>query len=201
LISGRPCALAQIIDRPAEAEEVLLVGLADHGHDQAVLERHGDAEIDVFLVDDVVAVDRRVHDRELAQRVDNRFRDERGEGEPRARRFVLRPVLVPQRGDPAEVHLVDRVDVRRGVRAEHHVLGNLPAHDAHRDHLHVLARSVRRGRLRPEAGGRRPGSPARGARLDEAEDVLLGDPSADAGPLDQPDVDVVLLGDPPDQRR
>ena len=48
--------------------------------------------------------------------------------------------------DPAEVHLVHRVDVRRRVRAEHHVLGDLLAHHAHR---HDLRRSRRAGTTGP----------------------------------------------------
>ena len=74
----------QVVDRAAQAEQVLLVGVADHRHDQAVLERDRNPEIDVLLVDDVVAVDRRVDDRELAKRVDDRLGDEGREGQLRA---------------------------------------------------------------------------------------------------------------------
>ena len=42
------------------------------GHDKPIVERDRDAEVDVLLVDDVVAVDRGIDDRELAQRVDRR---------------------------------------------------------------------------------------------------------------------------------
>ena len=62
----------EIVDRAAEPEQVLLVGVANHRDDQAILERDGDPEVDVFLVDDVLAVDRGVDDRELAQRIDDR---------------------------------------------------------------------------------------------------------------------------------
>ena len=57
--------VAEVVDRAAQAEEILLVGVADHRDDQALVERDGDADVDVLLVDDVVAVDRRVDDREL----------------------------------------------------------------------------------------------------------------------------------------
>ena len=56
-------ARGQVGDRAAQAEHVLLVGVLDHRHDQALIERHGDADVDVLLVDDVVAVDRGVDDR------------------------------------------------------------------------------------------------------------------------------------------
>ena len=61
----------EILDRAAQPEQILLVGVPDHRHDQPLIERHRDAEVDVLLVDDVVAVDRGVDDRERAQRVDD----------------------------------------------------------------------------------------------------------------------------------
>jgi hypothetical protein len=64
---------------PLQAHHVLLVGVADHRDDQAVLERHGHAEIDVAVVDDVGSVDRRVDDRELPQRRRGRAHHERQE--------------------------------------------------------------------------------------------------------------------------
>ena len=72
--SGLSClaarAVGEVGDRAAQAEQVLLVGVLDHRHDQAPVERDRDAEVDVLVVDDVVAVDRRVDDRHGAQRVD-----------------------------------------------------------------------------------------------------------------------------------
>ncbi len=52
-------ARGQVHDGALQAEHVLLVGVADHRHDQAVLQRHRDADIDLVVVDDVVAVDAR----------------------------------------------------------------------------------------------------------------------------------------------
>ncbi len=40
------------------------VGIAQHGHDQAAIRGHRDADVEVLVVDDVVAVDRGVDDRE-----------------------------------------------------------------------------------------------------------------------------------------
>ena len=64
----RPGALGDVGNRAAQAEQVLLVGVLDDRDDEAALERDRDAEVDVLLVDDVVAVERRVDDREAAQR-------------------------------------------------------------------------------------------------------------------------------------
>ena len=70
-------ALGQVVHRAGEAEDVLLVGVVDHGHDQAPVERHRHADVDVLLVDDRVAVDAGVQDRERLQRVDRGLHDER----------------------------------------------------------------------------------------------------------------------------
>ncbi len=44
----RAGALGEILDRPRDAEQVLLLGVADHGDDEAlaVVEGDGDAEVD-----------------------------------------------------------------------------------------------------------------------------------------------------------
>src|SRR5580658_9685652 len=41
-----------------QAEYVLLIRGANHGHNQAVLQRNGDADVDLVMVDDVVIVER-----------------------------------------------------------------------------------------------------------------------------------------------
>ena len=60
--------LRQLLDLDGDLRDVLLVGVADHRHEQAAIGVHGDADVDVFLVDDLAAlgVDRRVELRELA---------------------------------------------------------------------------------------------------------------------------------------
>ena len=144
-----------------------------------------------------------------AERVDRRLGDERGVSQLGA--GCARTRLSSSRGaapGDAKFDLVDRVHVRRGVRAEHHVLGDLLAHHRHRHDLDVVARLVTPG-MRPiglAAGRRGPArraAPAAAAApgLDEAEDVLLGHAAADAGAVDAADVDVVLLRDPPHERR
>ena len=90
--------VGQVVDRAAQAEQVLLVGIPDHRHDQAVVERDGDPEVDVLLVDDVVAVDRGVDDRELpAGRRRSTFAMNAVIGQLGAGGFVLGLLLLAQR--------------------------------------------------------------------------------------------------------
>ena len=180
----------------AEAEQALLVGLLHHRDDEPPVERDGDADVDVLLVDDVVAVERRVEDGKRPERADDRLGDEREERQLGAVALVLGLLLLAQLRHAREVHLEHRVHVSRRPPAEHHVLGDLLAHHAHRHDLDRLARPERRHVLRRRLDGRRGG-----LMLDEAEDVLLGHPAADAGPGNRRDVDVVLPGDAAHQRR
>ena len=56
----RPLARArvgEVRDRAAQAEQVLLVCVLQHGHDEPPVERHRNPDVDLLLVDDVVAVD------------------------------------------------------------------------------------------------------------------------------------------------
>ena len=57
-------ALGQVVHGPGQAQDVLLVGVADHRHDEAPVERHRHAEVDVAVVDDAVAFDAGVQHRE-----------------------------------------------------------------------------------------------------------------------------------------
>ena len=134
-------------------------------------------------VDDVVAVDRRVDHRVPAQAIDRGLGDERREGELGAGALVLVLLRLADLVDAAVVHLEHRVDVRRGVLAEHHVLGDLLAHHRHR--LDAIRRpcaspaaGVGRRRARRGGGHRSRGTGAAG--LDERQDVALGDAAADA---------------------
>ena len=63
----RARAARQIMNRAAESGEIETFRAVNHGHDQPLIERHGDAEIDRIAIDDVVAVERRVGERELAE--------------------------------------------------------------------------------------------------------------------------------------
>ena len=86
-------------------------------HDQPPVERDRDADVDVLVIDDVVAVDRGVDDRHGAQRVDRRLDDERHVGELGAGALELRLLRLADLRDAAEVHLEHRVHVRRRLLA------------------------------------------------------------------------------------
>ena len=74
----------EVDDGALQTGHVLLVGTADHGDDQAVFQRHRDANVDFVMVDDIVAVERCVEQREVAQRHRRGARDERQVGEREA---------------------------------------------------------------------------------------------------------------------
>ena len=74
------------------------------------MERHGDADVDVLLVDDVVAIDRRVDDGDRAQRLDRRFDHERRDGQ-----------LLPVALDELVLHLLARTRDVRAVDLVHGV--------------------------------------------------------------------------------
>ena len=105
------CPVGQILNRAAQVDETEPVGMANHWDDEALIERDGDAEIDVLFVHDRVAVDRCVGERILADRVGRRFRDEHRVSQPGAGRLVRRLVFSPQRVDAAEIDLERRVHV------------------------------------------------------------------------------------------
>ena len=199
--SGLSCLararVGQVGDAAAEPEQVLLVGVLQDGDDEPPVERDGDAEVDVLLVDDVVAVERRVEDRKRAQRAGDRLGDERQERQLRAVALVRRLLLLAQLRDTREVHFEHRVDVRRGPPAEHHVLGDLLAHHAHRHDLDGLARPKRRDVLRRGLGWDcRPGRCSMNPRM---SCLVTRPPMPD--PAIVRDVDVVFLGDAAHQRR
>ena len=81
----RARAARSTIER-CKPDDVLLVGVANHRNDQAgaAIERDGDSEIDLVVIDDVRAFDRSVHDRERAQGFGRGARDERQVREPEA---------------------------------------------------------------------------------------------------------------------
>ncbi len=142
----RSGAHGEIVQRARQSQEILLLGVLDHRDDQAPIQRHGDADVAFLVQDDVGAVGRGVHRRKGAQGLDSGADEERHEGELGA---GLRLELVfhfgAQRGNAADVHFLDGIDVRRNALREHHVLGDALPHDGHGLHfvmaeIHPLAR-------------------------------------------------------------
>ena len=75
-----------------------VVGVADHRHEQAAIGVHGDADVDVLLVDDLAAlgVDRRVELRELLDRRREHAHQHRRDRQVAARLRDLLLELLPQ---------------------------------------------------------------------------------------------------------
>jgi hypothetical protein len=114
-----------------------LLRTMDHGHDQTVLaERDGDAEVDVSVARQRVAVERGVQRRVLLQCVDHTAGDERQ---------VAEAELLPLDLERRHVRLDDRGAVGRRLQRAHHVLGNRAPHA--RQAFALLARGGRRGRF------------------------------------------------------
>ena len=133
LVAG---AVGEVDDGAGDAEEVLLFGLLDDGDDEAPLERDGDADVDVLVVEDGVALRGGVDDGVLPERLDGGARDEGHVGELDAvALLVLVLFFFAQLDDARHVHLEDGVDVGVGVLGLDHALGDDAAHLGHGDEL------------------------------------------------------------------
>ena len=168
-----------------------LVGVAQDRHHQAARAADRDADVEVAVVDDVVAVDRGVDDRELLQRVHRRLHEERHEAQPHAVLLLeALLVLLAQLHHRLHVHFVERGEDGGGRLRLHQALGDARAQARHR---HALLRppgqelvDVYRGgrrRQRRTRGGR-PGSDRHCERLRPAhlvQHVGLGDAAVAAG--------------------
>src|SRR5262249_34035942 len=152
------------------------VGVLDHRHDEPALRSNRHPEIEVVLVDDVVAVDRGVDRGNLVQRRHAGTREERHESEPDAV-LLLEAILVlrAQRHDAAAVDLVEGGENGRCVLGGDQPLGDALADAGHRHALFAVAcgpgrrtrgrrrRRGRRGRRIDRNGGGRGGGAGGGA--------------------------------------
>ncbi len=131
-------------DRGFDLREAHVLGVAQHGHHEPAIRRHRDTDVVELVIDDVVAVDRSVHGRELAQRLDGRLDEERHEAELHAVRllellFVARTNLT----DGGQVDLIERRQhCGRRLRLNQ-ALGDASSHSRHR-HALLAARAGRR---------------------------------------------------------
>ena len=117
------------------------VGVADDRHDQAARAADRDADVEVAVVDDVVAVDRRVDRGKLLERVHRRLDEEPHEAELDAV-LLLEALLVAvaQIDDGLHVDFVERREDRRGRLRLHEALRDALAQPRHR---HALFRPLR----------------------------------------------------------
>src|ERR1700722_2226397 len=125
-------ALAKIRDAPLQAEEVEVSGVFQGGHNESPIKSHGNSDIDLAMVADVIAFQKRVDNRPLLQTDDGRTHEEWHEGEPHAvplleSIFVLRA----QVNDAGEIHFIHTVNVRTGSARLDHALRDDFAHVAH----------------------------------------------------------------------
>ena len=195
-------ALGQVGHGAGQGYEAERLGLLDHRNNQAPLESHGDAEVDVGVVVDGAANERGVDDRVAAQRLDGCRGDEGHEGELDAV-LLLEAAALPlaQADDARHVDLVDGVYVRADGYALDHAVGDDGAHAAERDDGARQGRNRRRRRR--WCGGR--GGAARTVLAEVAEDIVPGDAAVDARPGNgggnAAKVEVVFPGDAAHQGR
>ena len=211
----RAPALGEIGQRARQPEQVELLGVVDDRHDEilAVVDRDGDAEVDVALDDDVGAAQLGVDPRPVLDRLDGRAHDERQE---RGLDAVARgELLVDGRAHlPAARHvdLEERGDVHGVVDRGAQVAARSPcgcSTSARSSRRPQRARSAptawrRSAPARPARQARRgAGAAARRRRLrsgrgavpraaEEHLDVALGHAAAAAGARDLRDVEPVL---------
>ena len=146
--------------------------LLDDRDDEAPVQRDGDADVDVLVVEDGVALDRGVDHGVLAQGGDGGAGDERHVGELDAvALLVLVLFFLAQADDAGHIDLEDGVDVRAGVLGLDHALGDDAAHFGHGDELAELLGAT--GGLGGGGGG--------GGRLNCRERGLDGGGAAAAG--------------------
>ena len=180
--------LGQLLQLDGDLRDVLLVGVADHRHEQPAIGVHRHADVHVLLVDDLAAlgVDRGVELRELLHRGRQHLHQHRGDGEVAAGLGHLVLELLAQLLERGDVRLVELRDVRNGVPGVAEMLGRDAADVGPRLALDLAP--LREVGQRPGgAGGRRRQRRGTG-RADAAQDaarvlldVLLRD--APAGPV------------------
>ena len=190
----------EVVHGALHAEQAQLVGLADDGHDQTPVQGHGNSDVDVVVLDQLLAVQRRIHRGVSLQGGRRSLQEERQEGQLGA--VLLQELVlggVAQLGNVCAINGVHGRDVRGGPLGPHHVLGDAQAHRAERLDIEIAeARfgSGREGRCRqPSLGG-----PL--LALDVRQDVLLGDAAARSRALAElGQLDSFFLGDAAYQRR
>src|SRR5712664_73435 len=226
----RASALREVVHVALDAQNVLLIGVFHHRDEQAPVERHGDADIDFLVKDDVRSVERGVQRRIRAQPGDRGLHEEGHErqlGLVALFEFVLG--LRAQGSHLGHVDFIDRVHVRGNALRRHHVLGDALPHGAHRLHfviaeVHLFARHCRferyvhlsagyprrggrwwwrgpRRRRRSGSGVSRRGGSRRGSSGDHRFDILFADSPTRAGTLHRGEVYAVFFGHTPHQRR
>lgn len=134
-------ATGEIVDLTSDRSQALAFGAAhDRNQQTPVIEIDRDAEVDVTVHHEVVAVDARVHVREVGQRIDHRASDE---GQVREAVALLRLELglhaVARGVDVGEVDLDHAERVRADVLRHDHVRAGGLANLRQRHHVVAIA--------------------------------------------------------------
>ena len=128
--------LRKILNRAGDAQEVLFIRALDDRHDKPALERHGDPNVHVPLVNDVGAVNRGIDNRGLSDSFDSSSNEERRVSKLEAvLALKLRTLPLPCLHHFGHFDFEYGVDMCRGFLACYHVLGDLPAHGGHGNNL------------------------------------------------------------------
>ena len=194
-------ALAEVGDRLFDFGDRHQVRVAENGHDQAAWASHGDADVEIAVVDDVGAVDRRVDRRKFLQGVDRGLDEKPHEPELDAVLFFeALLVAAAQLYHRTHIHFVEgRENGGRRLRL-HQPLGNALPKARHRNAL-LGTRSLRRlNGCRPGAWLNRRRRSGNGCRLGGIgpgfrggrDHVALGDPSAASRAGDAAGTDILL---------
>ena len=185
-------AVGEVGDGAAQVEQIAAAGLFDDRHDEPPVERHGNADVDVVVVDNVIANQGGVDHRNRLQRIRDGLDDEGQIGELSTRLFILGSFGIANLRDAGKVDFEDRVHVRRDAAAQHHVLGDLLPHHRHLLDAVALVQNFRRPC--PPCLSVPPFLPFLPQIL---EDVVLGHAARHPTPMDLRDIHVVFLGDFP----
>src|SRR5262249_55974273 len=138
-------ALAKIVHRTRKPKQRFFIRIANPGNNQSQIERDRHADVHVFLVDDLIAPQRRVDDGPLLDAFNHGLDDERHECQldPVTLLKLTLQLITKLRG-LGEVDFHERSDVRRNALAFDHPFSDRPAHDRHRLDLDAVAFGVRR---------------------------------------------------------
>ena len=159
------CFLGQLRQLHGELHDVLGVGVADDRHEQPAIGVHGDADVDVLLLDDFFRrhVDRDVELREGLQRRRDHLHGDRGDRQIAAGGLHLLRVVLAKLFERRDVGQIVLRHMWNGRPRGRQVLGRLAPYAAHRQPFDLAPSAEVGQRLRAGRAGRR--------RADEAIDV------------------------------
>ena len=131
------CSVERVLARAAAGQRLALepdlaqaqaVGMMQHRHDQAVVQGHGDAEIDLAVADDGVGLEAGVHTRVEPQRQRDGLGDEVAQGNLDPFGGEMLVDLGAGRDDPVGADVGTQVDLGSRLLGLRHALGDRFSH-------------------------------------------------------------------------